>query len=246
MVSEISVVFPYILFILVVFYNENRIKIGTDKDFSYTALGDDLSNGIITRVLRGFTFRLNTYFKGEHPKVIYNNFAKPGFTSSNLLFQLENDSDIRRCIKNSKLVTMSIGLNNLLDFSEENYNEIDGQVAKVGVEDFREDWPKLLEYIRHNIDSKAKIYMMTVFNPYDEEDLNYTIAEYYVSRLNAIIQSEFWIKTYDYEVVDVHDLFSLSRNHKLTLYNSIVRRPIPSRKGFKEIAEAFIEEIKNY
>jgi hypothetical protein len=245
-VSEISVVFPYILFILVVLYNENRIKIGRDKDFSYTALGDDLSNGIIARVLRGFTFRLNTYFKEEHTKVIYNNLAKPGFTSSNLLFQLENDSNIRRCIKSSNLVTISIGLNNLLDFSEENYNEIDGQVARVGVEDFREDWPRLLEYIRHNIDSKAKIYTMTIFNPYKEEDPNYSIAEYYVCRLNAIIKSEFWIKTYDYEVVDIHDLFRLNNDNKLTLYNSIVRMPIPNRKGFKEITEAFVEEIKNY
>ena len=246
MVSEISAVYPYIIFFLVIFYNENRIKIGTDKDFSYTALGDDLSNGIIARVLRGFTFRLNTYFKAVKPKVIYNNFAKPGFTSSKLLLQLENDSEIRRCIKSSKLVTISIGLNNLLDFSEENYNEIDGQVARVGVEDFREDWPRLLEYIRHNIDSKAKIYIMTIFNPYKEEDSNYSIAEYYVCRLNTIIKSEFWIKTYDYEVVDVHKLFRLNSYNKLTLYNSIVRMPIPSRKGFKKITEAFIKEIKNY
>jgi lysophospholipase L1-like esterase len=244
-VKDVSSLFPYILFIIIIFFDRSRIKYCKDKDFSYTALGDDLSSGIIALLLRSFTYRVNRFLKVEHPKVVFNNFAKTGFTSSNLIFQLQNDWQIRRCLQSSRLVTISIGINNLLDHTEENYNEINGNVARIGIEEFREDWPMILEYIRINIASKAKIYIMTIFNPYEEDDPNYTIAEYYISKVNSIIKSKFWIKTFDYEVVDVYELFKVDKSSKLTLYNSIIKMPIPSRRGYKQIAEAFINVIKN-
>jgi lysophospholipase L1-like esterase len=243
-VSDFSYMLPYIILLIVILFSRKRIKTCKDKEFSYTALGDDLSNGIAAFFLRGFTFRVKRHFKSKFSKVIFNNLAKPGFTSSNLLFQLRNDFDIRKCIKDSKVVTISIGINNLLDDTLENYNEIDGRIARKGVEQFREDWIFILYYLRNCIGTKAKIYIMTLYNPYEEDDPNYSIAEYYIYAINSIIKNEFWMKTFKYDVVDIYELFKVGHRETLTLFNSFIRMPLPNRKGYEQIAQAFINAFK--
>ena len=237
----------YILFslicIIIIFSKRPVIRTYKETDFLYTALGDDISKSLIAFLCRGFVFRVKKHLSLTNPNVICNNFATPTFTSSDLLSQLKNNSEIRQCLKKSKIITISIGGNNLSEGVFENFTEINGKAAKNGVVKFKEDWHEILNFIRNHTESSASIYVMTLYNPYSSDDPNYSIAEYYISNLNLIIKSEFWIKTYNYKVVDVHDYFKGNFQGNFLFLNTYVKEPLPNYKEYKQIGESFISTM---
>lgn len=234
-----------IILITILFLKRPVVKYYKETDFLYTALGDDISKSFTAFLSYGFVYRIKKYLKTNNPNFIYNNFAKTSFTGSDLLNQLKNSLEIRQCIKNSAIITLSIGGNNLLKGVFENFSEIDGRVAKRGVEQFKEDWPEILYFIRNQIASKASIYIMTLYNPYSYDDPNYTIAEYYINSLNLVIKNEFWIRIFNYKVVDVHDNFEGNLLRKFAFFNGYVREPLPNYKTYKHIGEAFISTMNS-
>lgn len=241
--------FIYLLFYMavmyVIFYRSSLVRYYSEKYFLYTALGDDISSGFGAILLRGFAYRINKFLKSKYPYVVFNNFAKPSYTSNDLLTQLISNSQTRLSVKNSKIITISIGANNLLKGVADNFSELDGRILRYEVEVFRKDWTEILYFIRQRICSEASIYVMNLYNPYSLDDPNYSIAEYYINCINSIINSDFWTKTYNYKVVDIHEYFKVNSCKKLTFFNSCVKEPFPSFKGCKYIAEAFIHAINS-
>lgn len=232
-----------LVFITVIFFISPAYKKYKDTDYLYTALGDDISKSPEALLFNGFVYRVRNYLKLNNNRLVFNNFAKASFTSSQLLWQLKNDFNIRQCVKKSKVITISIGGNNLLDGVFKNFLDIDGRLGSDGIKQFKQDWPDILYFIRNSIGSKASIYIMTLYNPYSLENPNYSMAEYYVSTLNLIIKSGFWSKTLDYKVVDIHEYFRGSFQQKYTLLSNYVRQPLPNYKEYKEIGKAFIKTI---
>ena len=237
------IIFNIILLILI-FIKKPFIKFYNDKDVLYTALGDDISKGFIALFFRGFVYRLKAYLKLNNKKFKCNNFAVPSFTSGDLLNQLMNNTGIRNSVKNSKIITISIGGNNLIKGMVDNYNEVDGQILKKGVEDFRRDWPQLLYFIRTSIGSKACIYVMTLYNPFEVNDPNYSIAEYYIFNLNKIISSDFWCHCFDYKVIDSHNCLGNNLGERTLLFNNFFKIPLPNYRGYKKLSGAFIDKIQ--
>jgi len=229
----------------IIFSRKPFYKVYKETDFLYTALGDDISKSLIAFLFRGFVYRIKKYLRKLNPNVICNNFATPTFTSTDLLFQLKNNSEIRQSLKKSKVITISLGGNNLCEGAFENFKEINGNAAKRGVLKFKEDWHEILYFIRTSTESSASIYVMTLYNPYSSDDPNYSIAEYYISSLNLIIKSEFWIKTYNYKVVDVHDHFKGNFQGNVLLLNNYAREQLPSYKEYKQIGECFITSMNS-
>lgn len=221
------------------------IKFYNDKDVLYTALGDDISKSLIALFFRGFVYRVKAYLKLNNKNFKCNNFAVPSFTSQDLLLQLKNDSKIRNCVKNSKIITISIGGNNLIKGMLDNYTEADGRLLKKGVEDFKKDWPELFYFIRNSIGSKACIYVMTLYNPLNLEDPNYSIVEYYIYSLNKIISSDFWSHCFDYKIIDTHDCLGNNGSEKNLLFNHLIKIPLPNYRGYKQISTAFINKIQD-
>jgi hypothetical protein len=232
-----------IILISIIFLAKPAVKFHKETDFLYTALGDDISKSLTAFLSYGFVYRIKRYLKTNNSNFVYNNFAKNSFTGSDLLNQLKNSLEIRQCLKKSAIITLSIGGNNLLKGVFEDFLEIDGRVAKRGVEQFKEDWPEILYFIRNQIASKASIYVMTLYNPYDYNDPNYTIAEYYINSLNLIIKSAFWIKIFNYKVIDVHDNFEGNLLRKFAFLYGYIREPLPNYKTYKRIGEAFISAM---
>jgi lysophospholipase L1-like esterase len=233
----------YIILITMLFFIRPAVKRYKETDFLYTALGDDISKSLTAFLSYGFVYRVKRYLKTRNPNFVYNNFAKPSFTGSDLLDQLKNSFEVRQCLKKSAIITLSIGGNNLLKGVFENFTEIDGRVAGRGVEEFKEAWPEILHFIRNHIASKASIYVMTLYNPYSYENPNYTIAEYYINSLNSIIKSEFWTRIFNYKVVDVHDNFEGNLLRKFAFFYGFIKEPLPSYRTYKHIGEAFISTM---
>ncbi|SHH80838.1 hypothetical protein [Clostridium grantii] len=215
------------------------------NNFIYTALGDDLSSLLPSFIFYGFPYRICRYFKQNNFKVEFHNFAKPKFTSNDLFFQLRSNFEIRQQIKKSNVLTLSIGANNLLLGVNETYTDINGKSVKKSIESFKEDWNFILYFIRNCIGSKATIYIMTIYNPFNTKDPNFTVADYYIQLANSIIKDEFWIKTYDYKIVDVYESFKFSSKNNFTFFETYLREPYPTFTGNKIIAEEFISQIKS-
>lgn len=234
-----------IIFIIILLSKRPIVRMYKESDFLYTALGDDISKSLVAFLSGGFVYRVKRYLGSVNSNVICNNFATPSFTSSDLLFQLKNSSEIRQCLKKSKVITISIGGNNLCQGTFENFKEINGNTAKDGVLRFKEDWHEILHFIRNHTESSASIYVMTFYNPYALDDPNYSIAEYYINSLNLIIKSEFWIKTYNYKVVDIHDYLKGNFQGNFLFLNAYIREPLPSYKEYKQISESFISTINS-
>lgn len=241
--QELLYIIFNIILIAILFFSRQIVNFYKTTDFLYTALGDDISKSLTAFFSYGFVYRIKRYLKSNNSNLVYNNFAKASFTSRDLLNQLKNNREIRHCIKNSKIITLSIGGNNILKCFNENFSEINGKVAKHEVDEFREDWPELLYFIRKRITSKASIYVMNLYNPFNYDDPNYTIAEYYINSLNLIIKSNFWTKIYNYKVIDVHDNFEGNLLRKFAALNGYIKEPLPNYKTYKHIGEAFINTI---
>ena len=233
-----------IILLIIIFFKKPFVKYYTDKDMLYTALGDDISKSLVALCFRGFVYRLKYYLRLNNKEFKCNNFAVPSFTSEDLLNQLMNNTGIRNSVKNSKIITISIGGNNLIKGMVDNYNEVDGQRLKKGVEDFRRDWPQLLYFIRNSIGSKASIYVMTLYNPFEVNDPNYSIAEYYIFNLNEIISSDFWSHCFDYKVIDSRTFLGNNLGERTLLFNNFLKIPLPNYRGYKKLSGAFIDKIQ--
>ncbi len=81
----------------------------------YTALGDSIAFGIGATGFYGYVNYFRDFLATEFHRVILTNQAVPGFTSTLLLLQLQQDSATRQAVKNANLITISIGGANLLN-----------------------------------------------------------------------------------------------------------------------------------
>lgn len=217
--------------------------------YSYTALGDSITNGFAAYACNGFAFNLCKFLKCKYAFKCCKNLGIPGLTSRGLLQNLNSSSEMRHAVKNSSIITISIGGNNIRKCTSDNYNHINKNIADKELFKFKQDWITILECIRNDIGSSAKIYVMTLFNPYSYNDCNYELADFYIQQLNNIISDPYLLSSYGYSVVDVYSYFKMNNSEYWTFFNypfnSIARSPHPTEEGHYQITKAFINSIQN-
>ena len=98
---------------------------------------------------------------------------------------------------------------------------------------------KKANMITISIGAKAKLYVMTIYNPYNKEHQNYRIADHYVECINSIIHNPNLIENYGYIVVDIYDYFEDHPECEWTFFNFFIRDPHPNYEGNKIIASLF-------
>ena len=171
------------------------------QHLEFTALGDSTAFGVGATNDYGYVNYFRDFLATIKECVNLVNRAVPGFTSSDLLHQLQNDATTRDAVRNADLITISIGGANLLNCIDAS-NPQDCLIN--GVAAFANDWPKILKKIRNSIDSDAQILVMTVFNPFTGDDPNYNLAEFFIQQINNVIKNRKYRSIYEYNVVDVH------------------------------------------
>jgi lysophospholipase L1-like esterase len=202
----------------------------------YTALGDSISGGFGARITCGFAYRFCDYLTCKYCSVKCRNLACPGLTSCGLLQQLRKDPEVRCCVKAADVITISIGGDNLLKCTCDNYRTICRKSAEKWVGRFREDWPRILDCIRRGLCSQAQLYVMTLYNPYHHCDCNYELADYYIRQINSIIADPILVQTYNYVVVDVYTCFESNRCKDWTFFSDcLLRDPHPNCEGQRQI-----------
>jgi lysophospholipase L1-like esterase len=174
-----------------------------DHCFQYTALGDSIAFGVGATDNYGYVYYFRDFLATIYSCVKLTKRARPGFTSSELLHQLQKNATTRAAVKNADLITLSIGgadlLNNCLLT-----NDIPTCLSKA-VATFVINWPLIMNEIRKSIRSHAEIFIMTVYNPFRGDEPNYNMIDFFIQQINHVIKSNRF--TYHYKVIDVHNHF---------------------------------------
>ncbi|RDW22342.1 hypothetical protein CWR48_01145 [Oceanobacillus arenosus] len=145
------------------------------------AVGDSLTEGFgDTTKSGGYVGILDRILNENYQIATFNNFGKRGISSAQLLKQL-NKEEVFTAIKDSNIVLITIGANDILHVVRDN-------IADLQIEDFA---PKQMEFganvIRiveqiQELNPSSKIYLIGFYNPFEQYFSD-------IKELNLIIES---------------------------------------------------------
>jgi lysophospholipase L1-like esterase len=94
----------------------NYVKAQANTSPVFTAIGDSISDGYSADTGKGYVDLLYNYLKvqSRYSGLQLNNLSIPGLTTTDLLNDLSTNTQFQNSIKNSNIITLSIGGNNLL------------------------------------------------------------------------------------------------------------------------------------
>lgn len=145
------------------------------------AVGDSLTEGFGDTTKRGgYVGILDRTLNDGLQIATFNNFGKRGISSAQLLQQL-NKEEVFTAIKDSNIVLITIGANDILHVVREN-------IADLQIEDFA---PKQMEFGKNliriveqiqELNSNSRIYLIGFYNPFDRYFSD-------IKELNMIVES---------------------------------------------------------
>lgn len=239
--------------------NTAYIKITVESDaLVYVALGDSIPEGTYYRSIWDYIFGgTDSYSYIEQLRdtlgissVNYFDESFSGFNAYEVYDQIVNTSGTTTdYIRNADLITFAVGANDIMDAVSRTTSgldkyDINWSVATEGLNSFEYYWPRIIDQIEF-LNPDAKIIVMTVYNPYHENEDIYTQVDSYFTNdgtidfdsdglmdlgLNDIINDTDTIL--DYSVADVYSAFNNHTNKdSLTgFYNSFCD-PHPNQNG---------------
>lgn len=208
----------------------------------YTALGDSIAYGMGATNNYGYVSHFRDHLTSVYGSVALSNRGVPGMTSSDLTTQLAIDYTTRTAVKNAQVLTISIGGNNLLRCASNNYSVIDTTCSANGANTFKNDWPKILDTVRNGLGSNAKLYVLSLYNPYRGDEPNFAMADPYIKQINSVIQNSTTMAKYNYKVADAYTDFSgrfADGSWKVsawTHFSESTRDPHPTNAGHQELS----------
>ena len=162
MKRKIIKIISLIVIILLVF--EIYIYANPNKVY-YVALGDFLTEGINPYGEKdyGYSDYLKDYFKSKNKLAYYKNYANSTDTTNDLIEDIKYKTEIKKDLRESDIVTLSIGINNLLNQlgNDIDINEI--PEIKEKVKEILPDISKTLTEIRKY--AMNKIIIVGYYNP---------------------------------------------------------------------------------
>ena len=201
----------------------------TDQ-LNYIALGDSLAEGMNPYGELGYSYTdyLADYLKKKNMLSFYTKeYASSGYTTFDLMQEIEMNSTLKKDLRESDLVTVDIGANDLLQ--QFTFDSIDVQQIKKLKEQVAEIFPKIDECMK-NIRKYAKEDIVVIgflFN-LNGNDLDY---------LFAYIDSEYQkiCKKYQCSYVSIYQLFKNNSSY-LPNPNDIH----PNLEGYHAISQEII------
>lgn len=240
---------------------------------NYVTLGDSVATG--TYYVKGFlgipskkdnvsyAERLFNYYRNNYELTSWADYSADGDTTIELRSKLANMTpDMNSKVANADVITISIGANNILRAAKQplgtyrfdSASKINWSLANQGKLIFNEDFKAILGMIK-NVNSKAKILVMTVYNPYNYNDsaksldgstsLRNQVNTYFTnSNMDGINDIINFNTSLGYEVVDIYSLFDSYAQKNLmgniTYFYSSLRDPHPNVTGHDLIFQAHL------
>ncbi|ODA40804.1 GDSL-type esterase/lipase family protein [Desulfosporosinus sp. BG] len=235
------------------------------------SLGDSIGYGLGASAGQGYSELFYSYLQSrpELAGIRLYNLSQPGAQSCDLLDQLKSDGILKGHLGNARVVTVSIGGNNLLEpviwcvatayhldpadpklddklekaiETDKNQNNTLLRVAlsetletelNAGVTKFKENWPKVAELLKTQA-PKSQIYVLTVYNPFPQDDLLFSLFDPYVQQINSTIKAGD-----GYTTADIYTCFleeSAQKPLNFDLFQDQID-PHPTQQGHKMISQ---------
>lgn len=155
----------------------------------YLALGDSLTAGLGSTVQKGirpnnFVARAARAWQKDY-HIRAKNLGIPGLNSEGFLLLWQNDPYLKRALKYTDIVTITMGGNDVLPFyrEEAEYNEL---LVAIG------EWEgRMLQVLKemHAVNPATEIYLFELYNPLLAPDPFYPLSERVVREMNRRIAS---------------------------------------------------------
>ena len=222
------------LTVLLVFgiYNFNK----TNK-INYIPLGDSIAEGMNENFEIGKSYAdfIKEYLKKEKKLSYYTkSYTKSGYTTEDVINDIKNKSELKKDLRESNLVTISIGANNVLRKVDKNNPEESLINLKEYVDEEKENIKDCIKEVRKY--AKEDIIIVGYFNPlpnlFETRAKELDIMFAYIDIMYKDIAKE-----YDCTYVSMYQLF---KKHKEYLPNP--ENIHPTEAGYKAMADLIIKE----
>jgi lysophospholipase L1-like esterase len=213
----------------------DTVKLKNPNMINILTMGDSIAKGTGDEERLGLDQNLYTLLKTITKKdIVLNNIAVNGQESGGLLLQLSNTNTLR-LIKNSDIIIISIGGNNLrpirqadLDTRSNTFTEVQNA--------YLSDLQKIIKNIRDN-NKTANIVFIGLYNPYTADNLSENLGMLITWNSNT----QQLIETDEKAVfLPTYDLFKF--NLQKYLYTDGLH---PNSLGYKAIAQRIFQSLDN-
>ena len=229
----------------------------------YVAIGDEISIEASNDYDIAYVSLIKDFLYALNDNLDYSNLSKEGITSSELLNIID---DNKEKIKDSDLITISIGGNNILNAvlenlrvdesilkncdeekfdsiiseylnSEEIKTEILNEVNK-----FSKDFPNIIKKIK-KLAPEAEIYVNTVFNPINKKCNIYDFFDEQINLINDLIVKN--NSNYDYKIVDCYHILNSDEILNFKVEDGVAKI-YPNKVGHAMMAAQVVSDYEEY
>lgn len=137
------------------------------KKIQYVAIGDSLTEGVGDSTNQGGFVPLLAQDLGAtyNLEVNFKNFGVSGNTSQQILNRLKSQPEIKKQIKNSRFVTLTVGGNDILSVLRKDFTTIDEEALKKANDTYIANLKSIIGSVR-NEKRDIPIYILGVYNPF--------------------------------------------------------------------------------
>lgn len=163
----------------------------TPTPLHYVAIGDSITVGIGSFLNHGYAIQYRRLLQRDLKRPItYENLAKNGWTSNDLLHELEHNRNFITSINKADIITCSIGGNDLLQANKDVRKSKDTNAMRKVYDGFHRNFILIDKTIKRIKKHKNKPYILRyieIYNPRPDHHL----AKKWIPRFNRVInQSE--------------------------------------------------------
>lgn len=229
----------------------------------YVAIGDEISIEVDNDYDVAYVSLIKDFLYSLNNNLDYSNLSKKGTTSSELLNIIDNNKEK---IKNSDLITVSIGGNNILNVILKNLNidetilqecdeeKFDSIISEYlnsdeikeavlsEVNKFSKDFPNIIKKIK-KLAPEAEIYVNTVYNPINKKCNIYNFFDEQINLINDLIVKN--NSNYDYKILDCYHILNNDEVLNFKLENGVARI-FPNKVGHAMMATQVISKYEEY
>lgn len=229
----------------------------------YVAIGDDISIEANNDYDVSYISLIKDFLYAVNDNLDYSNLSKEGITSSELLNIIDKNKEK---IKDSDLITVSIGGNNILNAILRNLNidesilqgcdeekfdsiiseylnsdEIKSEILNE-VNKFSRDFPSIIKKIK-KLAPEAEIYVNTVYNPINKKCNIYDFFNEQINLINDLIVKN--NSNYDYKIIDCYHILNSEEVLNFKVENGVARIS-PNKVGHAMMATQVVSDYEEY
>ena len=229
----------------------------------YVAIGDEISIEANNDYDISYVSLIKDFLHAVNDNLDYSNLSEEGITSSELLNIIYANKEK---IKNSDLITVSIGGNNILNAILRNLNidegilqgcdeekfdsiiseylnsdEIKSEISNE-VNKFSKDFPNIIKRIK-KLAPEAEIYVNTVYNPINKKCSIYDFFNEQINLINDLIVKN--NSNNDYKIIDCYHILNSEEVLNFKVENGVARIS-PNKVGHAMMATQVVSDYEEY